>query len=85
MSANKENENEKQDEQNPIKSPNMDLEQLLPLLIQQAISGISKSIPDIIDQHLAQRGVISVLGSDNIDTHVKNDQRNIGACIRKGT
>ena len=54
-------------------------EQLLPLLIQQAISGISKSIPDIIDQHLAQRDVISVSGSDNIDMDVENDQRDIGA------
>ena len=44
MSANKENKNEKQDKQNRIKSPNMDLEQLLPLLIRQAISGIDMDV-----------------------------------------
>lgn len=51
---------------------------LLPLIIEKAIEGISRSIPDIIDQQLAQRGVVSVAGSDNIEDRDADAQIQLG-------
>jgi len=55
------------------------------ILVQEAIKGISEYIPTIIDEHLANRGMISVAANsseyNNDDNNDNDHQRDIGSQI----
>ena len=61
----------------------MDIQSIMPEIIKQAVLGISQTIPDIIDNHLAKRGVISSrqqAGSNHNYRSDDNDDQNRDSC-----